>query len=197
MIKKLKKIKKYIWIIATVFFLFFGFGIIFNLINPKVTANFFTEISKSFSFINNLNFFTTFLFIFLNNTIKVLIIMTLGVLFGIIPLVFTGINGFVLGLVSGYTFPDFGWRGILISLLPHGIFEVFALFVGAGAGLFLGVVAYKELKRKNITIKAIKKFEWSKELKGSFQLAIDLFVFIVLPALLLAALIESLLIFML
>lgn len=195
MIEKLKKIKIYFWIIAVIFFIFFGVGVAFNFINPKETAEFFTEISKSFSFINDLNFFTTFLFIFLNNTIKVLIILVLGALFGVIPILFTAINGFVLGLVLGHVFPKFGWGGLLVSIAFHGIFELFALFVSGGAGLFLGVVAYQELKRGNANLTAIKKFEWSEKLKSSFQLTLDLFVFIVLPALLLAALIESLLIF--
>jgi stage II sporulation protein M len=100
--------------------------------------------------------------------------MITGLLFGVIPVLFTIINGFVLGVVSGYIYPQLGVTGLLISILPHGIFELFSLFIGSGSGLFLGVVAYKEIKEKRLTFKTLladlKKFKFTNnKIKKAFN----------------------------
>ncbi len=198
--EKLLEIKKYFYIVAVIFVSFFVFGLLYNYFFPEETQMFFSELTREFSFINNFNFPFTFLFIFFNNTIKVFISMVTGILFGIIPILFTIINGFVLGVVSGYVYPHFGIVGLLVSILPHGVFELFSLFVGSGSGLFLGAVTYKEIKEKRITLKSLitdfKKLKFgNRKIKEAFNLVSDVFVYFALPGLLLAALIETALIF--
>jgi stage II sporulation protein M len=198
--KEILRLKKYFYIIGVIFLNFFLLGFLYNYFFPEETKFFFSELTREFSFINNFNFPFTFLFIFFNNTIKVFISMITGLLFGVIPVLFTIINGFVLGVVSGYIYPQLGVTGLLISILPHGIFELFSLFIGSGSGLFLGVVAYKEIKEKRLTFKTLladlKKFKFTNnKIKKAFNIVIDIFIYLALPGLLLAALIETMLIF--
>jgi len=89
---------------------------------------------------------------------------------------------------------------VAISLLPHGVFELAAFFIGSALGINLGMAAYGEIKKGNLTVKevlkAIKSFEFPEGgLKKGYALAVDGFLYIVLPLLFIAALIETYLIF--
>lgn len=118
-------------------------------------------------------------FIFFNN----LLVSFIAILFGIIPvfIVFfiTIFQGYVVGYVSKIVAAEAGilslWR-----LLPHGIFELSAIFISLGLGLKLGLFF-------------ISNSPW-KELKKRVIRSIEVFLFIVLPLLLTAAIIEGLLI---
>lgn len=85
----------------------------------------------------------SFIFIFLNNAIKCIIIMYLGAAFALIPIVFLVINGMVLGYLFTHhsavisTF-ELIWRGIL----PHGIIEIPALLIASAYGIRLGMLTF-------------------------------------------------------
>ena len=119
-------------------------------------------------------------FILQNNTQTAFLSLLLGVFFGIFPIFNAITNGVVLGYVlakvhgiSGIS--DF-WR-----ILPHGIFELAAVFIALGMGVRMG----------NVLLAKDKK----KELKRMLYLSLNAFFMIVLPLLILAAVIEGLLIF--
>ncbi len=120
-------------------------------------------------------------FIFRNNFISALLALFLGVFLGVIPVFNALLNGAVLGYVVervGSTIGFFElWR-----LLPHGIFELPAIFVAIGLGIKLGAFFFvKKGKRKK---------EFWRRLDKSLKTA----VFVILPLLVVAAVIEGALI---
>ncbi len=121
-------------------------------------------------------------FILLNNAQSAFFGMVLGVMLGIFPLVTAVVNGYLLGFVAIRVIEADGiltlWR-----LFPHGIFELPALFVSIGLGLKLGSFIFRESK-------------W-ESLKNYFFNSLRVFIFVVIPLLILAALIEGSLIFFL
>ncbi len=184
-------IVKYSLFSGLIFAFFVFLGVRYVQFFPHQTREMIGELSDHFSFILRMNSFNVFLFIFFNNSIKILIGMTLGVFFGIFPVFFTALNGFVVGIVAGEMIPLLGMSDFLKSIVPHGIFELPALFIGSGIGIFLGVTVIKEIKSKNMTFKNLKKFKFSKKLSNSFSFGMSLFFKIVVPLLFIAAIIET------
>lgn len=88
-----------------------------------------------------------FVFIFLNNFIKSVAVVFLGALFGLVPLLFIGMNGMLLGYVialageAGANVPATIIRGIL----PHGVLELTAILIASAYGLKYGSLVSKAL----------------------------------------------------
>lgn len=81
-----------------------------------------------------------FVFIFLNNSIKSVIIIFLGALLGILPAFFLLINGAVIGYlihISAIQGLDM-YELIVKGLLPHGIIEIPAIIIACAFGLQFG-----------------------------------------------------------
>ncbi len=130
--------------------------------------------------VEGMNFLKTFLFIFFNNLKASFFAIVLGVGAGIFPVI-TGIaNGYLLGFVARYAASKEGIF-VLWRLLPHGIFELPALIISVGFGLKIGLEIWKKDSKKIL----------KKNLKESMRF----FIFVILPLLVVAAAIESLLIF--
>jgi stage II sporulation protein M len=79
-------------------------------------------------------------FIFLNNSIKGVLIIYLGLLAGILPVMFLLVNGMVIGYLvhslsaQGESLADLIIRG----LLPHGIIEIPAIIIACAYGIRMG-----------------------------------------------------------
>lgn len=88
-----------------------------------------------------------FVFIFLNNFIKSVVIVFLGALFGIVPLVFIAMNGMLIGYVVALAGEaGAGVASIVIrGLLPHGVLEVTAILIASAYGVKYGTLVSKEL----------------------------------------------------
>jgi stage II sporulation protein M len=85
--------------------------------------------------------------------------------------------------VVGYVYSkaaSVGGYGIIWQLLPHGIFELPAIFISLGLGVKLGMFVFEKDKKK----------AFIERLRKSFFV----FLTIVLPLLVIAAIIEGLLI---
>lgn len=81
-----------------------------------------------------------FVFIFLNNSIKAVVILFLGALFGVLPALFLFINGGVIGYlvhISAINGQDM-FELIVKGLLPHGIIEIPAIIIACAFGLHFG-----------------------------------------------------------
>ena len=119
-------------------------------------------------------------FLLLNNAQSAFFGMIFGVVLGIFSLITAVANGYLLGFVSIRVIHADGilalWR-----LFPHGIFELPALFISVGLGLKLGSFIF----RKN---------KWNS-LKNYLAESLRVFIFVVIPFLILAAIIEGSLIF--
>jgi len=120
-------------------------------------------------------------FIFLNNAQSAFLGMVFGVVLGIFSLMTAVVNGYLLGFVAVRVMETDG-ISTLWKLFPHGIFELPALFVSIGLGLKLGSFIFRK-----------KKWE---SLKNYFFNSMIVFIFIIIPLLVFAAIIEGSLIFL-
>ncbi len=186
--KNIKDIKEYILLSGIIFFIFFFFGIFFALLYPSLAQNYMEELSEQFSFLFSLSPLGLGAFIFFNNSIKVLLFMLLGIVFTIPTIFFLILNGWVLGYVVGIILPVIGIQGVLYSVFLHGFFELLGLFIGSGFGIMLGVSFYKEVKRNKC-----KKI--SDEAKKLLLSSLRIYFYLILPLLLIAAIIETFIIF--
>ena len=156
-------------------------------------------------------------FIFLNNLQGGFFGMIFGIVLGIFPMITSILNGYLLGFVSSRAVYEEGIF-ILWRLLPHGIFELPAIILSTGLGLKLGfpfISRYFEYywKRKNILAllgvfflipiiltlilnKNLRKYQL-KDFLFKINNSIRVFLFVILPFLLIAAIIEGSLIFFL
>ncbi|MCU0642324.1 MAG: stage II sporulation protein M [archaeon] len=131
--------------------------------------------------IEGLSTFKLILFIFGNNLQSALYGLIFGMFFGIFPVLNALSNGVVLGYVFRKIFAESGvgefWR-----ILPHGIFELPAIFLSLGLGLKLGMFLFSKNK--------------IEELRKRLLYSLILFFCIIVPLLVVAAIIEGVLIFL-
>lgn len=120
-------------------------------------------------------FLAFFAVIFLNNAFACFLDIILGPLIGIFPMFSAFINGGLLGW-----FAQEEGLMVFLAIVPHGIFELPAFLLSAAIGLRLG---REVLKRKT-----------ERHLKKELGDGLKVFVILILPLLLIAALIESVLI---
>ena len=172
----LKELRYYFLIIAILFVLAGIFSFIYPVFFKQYIFNLIQELGNKTS---GMNFFELFIFIFKNNLLTSFMGVILGI-FTIFPLIIALFNGYVLGFVSSFAVKSSGGL-ILLKLLPHGIFELPALILSLGLGLRLGMFILAKNKKKDLLY----------NLKNSFWI----FVYFIIPLLIIAALIESLGIF--
>ena len=112
--------------------------------------------------------------LFLQNASSAFIATWLGLIFGLVPLFGALVNGIILGAVLALTG---GGLMALLSLIPHGIFELPAIFISWGLGLWRGMWPFQGEKKKSYQERARKAYY--------------VFFTLVLPLLALAAIIEG------
>ena len=178
----IKESKKYIYWILVIFFIFTLIGLIFPVSEELylLILNYFKELILK---TQNFSTFEMVLFIFTNNSFATFFSIIFGVVFGIFPVINSIMNGYVLGFAGALSVSEFGifslWR-----ILPHGIFELVAVFISLGMGLRIGAVSIKSIiKNKN-----------DKQLYKNLKNSIRVYLLVVLPLLLIAAIIEGILI---
>jgi stage II sporulation protein M len=176
----IKKSRNFIYVILILFFLFFLIGYFIPV--PESLTNLILEfIEELLRKTEGMSQRELMSFIFFNNLQSSFFGMIFGVVLGIFSVVTTIVNGFLLGFVSSKTAQS---EGILIlwRLFPHGIFELPALIISMGMGLKLGTFIFQKKKTES----------FKRYLLDSLRV----FLFIVLPLLFVAAIIEVILIFL-
>lgn len=171
----LKESKGYIWGIFAVFLIISVLGYFF----PVFFVEEIQEIVRGLlAKIEGLNTWQLILFILRNNVLSSLFSLLLGIVFGIVPLFSAILNGYILGFVSNVVTVEAGF-GQLWRLLPHGIFEIPAIIISMGLGIKFGM------------------FLFSKKPTAEFQkrllMNLKVFLFVILPLLIVAAIIEGVL----
>ncbi|MEK6819847.1 MAG: stage II sporulation protein M [Nanoarchaeota archaeon] len=173
-----KESRNFIYSIILVFFAFFIIG--FFLPVPKEVAEqilkFIEELLKQ---TENMSQSEITKFIFLNNLQSSFTGMIFGIFLGIFPIVVAMLNGYILGFVAFLSVSNEGIF-VLWRLVPHGIFELPAIFISLGLGLKFGTFIFQENKSESF-----RNYLWS---------SIKTFLFIVFPLLVVAAIIEGALI---
>lgn len=171
----LRESKKFIfWIIAI--FLFLGIIGFFVPPSEEISKTIMEQLKEIVEKTQGMNVFELILFIFFNNIQTSFSGMIFGFLLGIVPIIVTLVNGYLLGFVSAMSV-DLEGVSSLLSLLPHGIFELPAVFISLGLGLKFGSFIFQ----KDI-LKSFKDFFWN---------SIRVFILIVIPLLIIAAVIEG------
>ncbi|BCG61159.1 stage II sporulation protein M [Paenibacillus sp. URB8-2] len=124
-----------------------------------------------------------FVFIFMNNSIKGVLIIFLGALFGILPAIFLLINGGVIGyLVHSFVLQDRDVFELIVKgLLPHGIIEIPAIVIACAFGLQFGAKTASSMIGRNRT-----GGDWSSFMRQTLTASIWIVIL-----LLIAAVIES------
>jgi stage II sporulation protein M len=155
-------------------------------------------------------------FIFLNNLQSSFFGMVFGIALGIFSMITSVLNGYLLGFVSSKAVYEGGIL-VLWRLFPHGIFELPALFLSTGLGLKLGLpfiyryFKYYWKKQNNFALlmgilflplsiiltlisnKNLRKYQL-KDFLFRFNNSLRVFLFVIFPFLLIAAIIEGILI---
>lgn len=83
--------------------------------------------------------------IFFNNAVKTLLAIVLGIVLGIVPTIFLLANGIALGVAWSVSVATRGPWISLLSLLPHGVLELPAVFLGTSIGLSIGYHGVRRL----------------------------------------------------
>jgi stage II sporulation protein M len=176
--KYLKEAKNIIYWSMAMFFLFFLVG--FFIAPSEVISNsILNMINELLELTKGMSGFELIKFIFLNNVKVGFMGMIFGVALGILPIFLIITNGYVLGFVANLVVAEEGilslWR-----LLPHGIFELPAIFISLGLGIKLGSFIFQVKKAESF-----RYYFWN---------SLRVFFFVILPLLIIAAIIEGALI---
>jgi stage II sporulation protein M len=118
------------------------------------------------------------LVIFINNAIKALAIILLGILLGLPPILFIGLNAFILGGLGSALESISGWRYALASFVAHGVIEIPVILLAAALSLTIGVESARWLVRRESRVKS-----WLSD-------GLKVYVRWILPGLAIAAVIE-------
>lgn len=94
-----------------------------------------------------------FLIIFINNAIKALGLIFLGILLGLPPILFIGLNGFILGGLGSALESANGWTYVIASFVPHGAIEIPVILLATALGLTVGMESLKWLVRGESRVK--------------------------------------------
>jgi len=174
----LKESKNFIYFSILAFFLFALVGFFFPA--PEAVANKIIELFKDIlSKTEGLSGFELIIFIFKNNIQASLLGLVFGIVFGIYPIFAIIFNGYVVGFAGKLATINGGVYSLL-SLIPHGIFELPAIFISFALGIKLGSFIFKKDK-----LESLKDY-----ISNSFRI----FILIVIPLLIVAAIIEGILI---
>ena len=174
----LKESKKFIAIVVAVFlvFLLVGFFVPAPEILEKIIMDFLLELLEATEGMNSAELIRYILF---NNFKTSFFGVVFGLALGIFPFLASLSNGYILGFVARLSVNEKGFW-ILWRLVPHGIFELPAIFISFGLGIKLGTFVFKK--------------DRAKHFYSYLANALRVFILIVVPLLIIAAIIEGLLI---
>ncbi len=176
----LKKLKNFIYTIIIIFFVFTLIGF-FIPVPDSFKSQILKFIKELLETTQGMSQTELIKFIFLNNMQSSFYGIILGAVVGIFSIIATIMNGYVLGFVASISVANGGIL-TLWKLLPHGIFELPAVFISFALGLKLGTFIFQ--KRK---LRAFKEY-----LLNSLRI----FLLIVIPLLAIAGIIEGSLMFL-
>jgi len=137
------------WILVAI--LLFGIGIIVGLATPATISSLFSDKLVGVEELSGILApfkVSTVILIFIKNVIVLLFSFALSPIFCLVPILTLAVNGWLLALVSSVVVEEKSLGFVLAGLLPHGIIELPALFIGEAAALSFGVAAMVALFKK-------------------------------------------------
>lgn len=213
----IKESRKFIYVglIIFIFSFFIGLFVPIPLEIQEKLMELIQEIIESTEGLNSLGLVS---FIFFNNSLSSFNAIIFGVLFGIFPIMASFFNGYFIGFVSKLSIAEVGVSS-LWKLLPHGIFELPAIFISFGLGIRVGFwLIWEPLKfyweenklviplfilfyLPTLIITLIYNNHFYKKMNSSWinfknilMKSLKVFIFIIIPLLIIAAIVEGLLI---
>jgi len=129
----------------------FVIGIVLGLVTPPaITSLFSEELSALGKYSSMLAPFklSTFIFIFIKNTLVLLLSFALSPILCLMPILALALNGWVLTLALTLVAEQKSIGFVLAGVLPHGIIEIPALVIGEAAALSLGATVIVALFKK-------------------------------------------------
>jgi stage II sporulation protein M len=175
----LKSSRQYILIMTGIFIISVIAGLVVSLKDLGLSENYLNMLKQSFGWIKDLSPIGIMLVIFLNNALKSLLAIVLGAGFGIIPVIFVGGNGLLLGLVASQVSSEKGALFVLAATLPHGIIEIPMILISSGLGLRLGYLMYSSIMGKET------------DMRSELMQCLWIYIRIVVPLLFVSAVIET------
>ena len=179
-LRYIKESRNFIYLVIAIFFVFVFIGF-FVPVPGYFSEQILKFIQELLDKTEGMGQFELIKFIFFNNLQSSFMSIILGVFFGILPVIATVANGYLLGFVSVLVVDGEGVTSLL-NLLPHGIFELPAIFISLGLGLKTGMFISQKNKRETF--------------KNYLGNSLRVFFFIVIPLLIIAAIIEGSFIFL-
>ena len=173
----IKGSKKFFYTILGIFLVTLFVGFVFPQFFSAVFQQMIRELIEK---TKDFNFSEMLTFIIFNNVKTSFLGLIFGLIFGIFPLFLAALNGYLLGFVFRIVSQEDG-IGNLWKILPHGVFELPAFFLSLTLGLRLGYVLFLK----------------TKEFKQTLKSSLETFVYVIIPLLLIAGIIETGLIFLL
>lgn len=163
-------------------FLFFVSSAIFGFWGAKFYPDRFLQILAilrvSYGEVMSLPNYQQFLFVLLNNSLVLFLILVFAVFFGIFPLLVLLSNGLILGSLIFFLKDSLPLSLLLTAVFPHGILELPVLIIGCSAGLKIG--------KKTLDIILAR----DSGLRREMLLALKIFLRFLFPLLILAGFIE-------
>jgi len=160
--------RNYFYSIVLIFTASFLLGLFYPVFLEEFITQLFNELAGE---LVGVGWIQATLFILYNNLKNSFISMASGIFFGIVPIIASFLNGYVFGFVINTSALSF--KDVLIRTIPHGIFEIPALFISLSIGMRFGFEIFK------------RKF-WH-----NLENLLRVFLFIILPLLIIAAVIEG------
>lgn len=150
--------------------LFFA-GFAYGYLNPTVAEPWMEQLEELAEGLHGASPLTIFITIFINNSLTAGLSILLGPFLGILPAVSAVVNGGLLGIVALRHGEEL-WK-----IIPHGIFELPAVFLAWGLGFWCAgaLLSHSRLHVLKVRMKA----------------GLDLYVRLIVPLLFIAAMIET------
>jgi len=160
-------------------FIFFGIalfviGILIGTLMPERFTPLLASVRELAHELRDAGMVTLVAVIFFKNVSAAFFSMWLGSLWGIVPVVSALTNGIAVGIIFAWSRSEIL---IFLGLLPHGIFELPAMFIAWGLGIWRGAWLWGKRNSEPYRVRA--------------QASYRIFFMIILPLLVVAALIES------
>jgi stage II sporulation protein M len=123
------------------------------LMHPDFIDVMVEDLTQSLESLGSLPPAVLFVVIFLNNAIKSLLAIVLGIAIGIFPVIFLCFNGFIIGAVVSVLQSRISNILIIAGLAPHGIIEIPAIVLAAALGLKVGFESIRYLVNRRSNVK--------------------------------------------
>ncbi|MBE0524223.1 MAG: stage II sporulation protein M [Methanosarcinales archaeon] len=176
----LKSLRPYFILTCIVFLLGIIAGYLFAIYQFDIVNELINEFQKKIDIVSGASHFEIMLFIFSNNAMVNFVLIISGIFFSIPSILIVLTNGILIGIVFFQFASQYGFLLVFITLIPHGIIEIPITFTSASIGMKLGVRIFQKI----FQIKQV-------DLKYEFLNAIRIYLIVIIPLIFIAAIIET------